>query len=119
MSRSKLSIISGLGNDLPPKWDGQPVTWHGWNYEPTTLEYHLPVDQRACDQCGTVAYQPINAGSRLCPDHGHQIRDLFAFRCLHCKFDYVFDMRTNQSWDLDPSDYSDGGSYEIGQGELL
>lgn len=104
-------------NDLPPSWDGVPVTWAGWRDEPqTSLAYHLPLDHLACDQCGSLAGRLHNAGTRPAtePREGwpHPVRDIFASRCSDCGHDTVTDTRTNETWDLDPDDYSDAGSTE-------
>lgn len=105
-------------NDLPPSWDGVPVTWLGWKKPMgSTLELHLPLDQQACDQCGGLGDgQLINPGTRPAtePQKGWatQYRDIYAFRCPHCGHDSVWDMATDQHWDLDPDDYGDEGSSE-------
>jgi len=35
-------------NDLPPFWDGVPVTWLGSKQIETMLDWHLPVVHVAC-----------------------------------------------------------------------
>jgi len=117
MTKPSLRVVRGLGNDLPPKWDGQPVTWEGWNHHPTTMELHLPDDQRACDQCGAIDSKRTNLGRTFRDNIVDKI--LLARRCRHCNHDTVYDLHADHLWDLDPSDYSDEGSYELGQGALL
>lgn len=111
-----LKSINGLGNDLPPRWDGAPITWDGWT-EPGFICPPPKEHERACDQCGAIDTKRTNIGrtyaSRLVD------RILLASRCRHCKHDTVYDMHDDHLWDLDPSDYSDAGSYELGQGALL
>lgn len=120
--------------DLPPAWDGAPVEWSEWSTGHTTLALHIPADKLACDHCGTVEEPSINFGKRP-PEHPtvmttrtkttrsgrkyevpHEIpswpiRDLIAARCRHCGHDTVHDLRTDERWDLDESDYSPAGSY--------
>lgn len=99
------------GHDLPTFWDGVPVTWNGWKLVETTLDWHLPLDQVACAQCGGLGGGTlINTGLRPTPDG--PIRDLNAFRCPHCGHDSVWDMTSDEHWDLDPDDYGPDGSTE-------
>ena len=98
-------------NDLPPKWDGAPVTWRGWQPIETTLDWHLPLDQTACDKCGGLGGGSLmNSGLRQTPDGPR--RNLSAARCPHCGHDSVWDMATNEHWDLEPDDYGSEGSTE-------
>lgn len=106
-------------NDLPPLWDGAPVTWHGWTVTWSTIQFHLPIDQVACDQCGGIGNRGVNWGSRPAeqgfltdPPAGTLIRDISAARCQDCGHDTVTCHRTNETWDLDPDDYGDAGSTE-------
>lgn len=100
-------------NDLPPKWDGVPITWHGWTSLQSSIDWHLPLDQLACDKCGGLGEGTlINWGSRTVDGHPTRIRDIWAARCPHCGHDTVHDARTNEHWDLDPDDYGDEGSTE-------
>lgn len=95
--------------DLPPSWDGEPVSWTPWTAHRTTLAFHLPPDALACDQCGAVDEPATCWGIRAAEVPG-PIRDLSAARCRHCGHDVVTDHRTDQRWDLEPEDYGPGGS---------
>lgn len=122
--------------DLPPRWDGEPITWGQWAEHDTTLAYHAPADALACEKCGTVAERSVNWGSRppatetvLSPVPkrtrkgreyinyeqvpAHPVRDLCALRCRHCGHDQVTDERTGELWDLGPEDYTAEGSGPI------
>ncbi|AYN57678.1 hypothetical protein PBI_KEPLER_30 [Arthrobacter phage Kepler] len=100
-------------DDLPRKWDGVELEWHGWQDQRTTLAYHLPVDQLACQQCGAVDEPLTNRGRRQFR-HGvlaiSGSSSLHASRCRHCSHDVVTDMDTEESWDLEPEDYGPDGS---------
>lgn len=96
-------------HDLPPSWDGVPITWHEWTVSWSTLEFHLPLHETACDQCGGLGTRGINWGTRTTED-GTQCRDIVASRCQDCGHDTVTDHRTNETWDLEAEDYTDLGS---------
>lgn len=119
--------------DLPPSWDGQPVTWGPWSELDSTLAYHLSAEALACRKCGAVAERSTAWGVRPpasatvlaeVPRHtrtgraylSHErvparpVRDLFAARCRHCGHDTVSDERTGEVWELEPEDYSAEGS---------
>lgn len=123
-------------NDLPPKWDGVPVTWGEWIDTRSSLDWHLPVTELACGQCGGLSGRMVCLGIRP-PAEGATmtaerekrtksgyiytatvevpawpIIDLHAFRCRDCGHDTVHDERTDEHWDLDPDDYGDEGSTE-------
>lgn len=121
-------------HDLPPSWDGVPVEWSEWSKGGTTLALHLPPDQLACPECGAVEEPAISFGKRppetptimgtriKTTKSGRQytvpqeikawaVRDLIASRCKHCLHDVVTDLRTDERWDLDESDYAPQGSY--------
>lgn len=121
--------------DLPPFWDGVPVEWSEWSQARSTLILHAPPETLACDQCGTVDEVMINFGKRppekptftttrtKTTKSGHKygvpaevkswpVRDIYAARCRHCGHDRVTDLRTDEVWDLDESDYAPEGSYE-------
>jgi len=123
--------------DLPPFWDGAPVEWSEWSAGGTSLAWHIPADQLACPECGAVEEPAVCFGKRP-PESPtvmstrtkttrsgrkyavpHEIkawgvRDLIAARCRHCNHDVVTDLRTDERWDLDESDYTAEGSYPVG-----
>lgn len=48
--------------------------------------------------------------------HGrHLVGMMSAFRCPDCEHDTVLDP-SGQEWDLDPTDYTDEGSFDITAG---
>ena len=123
----------GRAFDLPPRWDGVPVTWGAWSEGVTTLIHHAPAEALACHKCGAVDERAIAWGSRppatetiLSPvekrtrsgrgyvNYEHvpawPVRDLFAARCRHCGHDTVTDERTGDVWELDAEDYTTEGS---------
>lgn len=103
------------------------MTWCGWVPIQTSMDYHLPLDQVACDKCGGLGEGTlINSGARpaTIPREGWAtlIRDIFATRCPHCGHDRVWDSVADEYWDLDETDYSDAGSCDPesdGQGALF
>jgi hypothetical protein len=127
-----LSLVDNR-HDLPPSWDGVPVEWSEWSTGNTTLALHIPADKLACEQCGAVEEPSISFGKRppetptftttrtKTTKSGHKydvhhevkswpIRDLIAARCRHCGHDVVTDLRTDERWDLDETDYGPDGS---------
>lgn len=120
-------------HDLPPSWDGQPVTWDAWSDVRTSLAYHLKPEQLACDQCGAID-EPLIAWGLRPPAEAtytttktkttrsghkyeaqvevpaHPVRDIYAARCRHCSHDVVTDTRTDERWDLEDHDYGPEGS---------
>lgn len=128
------TLVHAIGYDLPPSWDGVPVEWDEWSEGRTTIILHAPADALACHQCGSVDEPKISFGSRP-PEHPtfmstrtkttkksgrkytvpHEVeawavRDLIASRCRHCLADVVTDLRTDETWDLEDSDYTAEGS---------
>ena len=121
-------------NDLPPSWDGAPVEWSAWTSNRTTLSFHAPAEALACDQCGAVD-EPLICWGKRPPETptfastrtkmtksgrkyevAHEVKawavlDLIAHRCRHCGKDEVRDLRTDERWDLEESDYGAAGSY--------
>lgn len=93
-------------HDLPPRWDGIPVTWRGWQ-DPTicTMSLHMP--PTTCQACGHPGDQPSNIGTV-----GHQLTlldstttrtpsittTLCAWRCPTCQLDTVTDLTTGENW---------------------
>ncbi len=121
-----------LVHDLPPRWDGYPVVWRGWQGVPVIM-CHRPVNDR-CVVCGGDKDPSLNTGlvgestdmtqrdvraddaaARLANRSGvirHHRRSwvrLTAFRCPDCGHDQVDD--GEHMWDLDQSDYTDAGSW--------
>lgn len=94
-------------HDLPPRWDGHPVTWEAWSTEvPTTLRLHVD-DGGACDRCGSLELARTTQGVVTAPDEPpHR---LYLSRCADCAHDTVVD-HDGVVWELDPSDYTDQGS---------
>lgn len=117
-------------NDLPPAWDGLAVVWREWQLlEPTTLVYHLPLEDLACDKCGSLEPRTWYAGglralsqavTRSQLEGAQAARKagqfgawtLAAYRCADCGHDRVLDLDTWELWDLDPDDYADVGSWD-------
>lgn len=105
--------------DLPPKWDGHPVTWDGWTVEPPVRIYPPP-PQTLCPGCDTASVAHTNRG-HVTPTlilhgtgHGRTASgwDLVAMRCPHCHHDQVIELRDSFNvWDLDDNDYTPEGSW--------
>ena len=104
-------------HDLPPRWDGHPVEWLGWQSE-TKIFICPPPKPEPCTHCGSIANRAMNRGiitftglprigSKRYPNRLH----IWAFRCNECKADQVWD--TEQMWELDPTDYQDEGSWPV------
>lgn len=128
-----LQLVSSR-HDLPPFWDGVPVEWGEWSDIRSSIILHVPADHMACDKCGAIDESLIAWGLRsaseatvattktkttksgrkysiVCDVPAWPIRDIYAARCRHCGHDRVTDMRTDEVWDLDESDYAPEGSY--------
>lgn len=101
-------------HDLPPLWDGDPVTWDAWHSGASSMDFHAPLAELACRHCGLLEARQIATGVI----HHHQgptgriehERALFAFRCPGCLHDEVWDRRTDEMWVLDETDYLASGS---------
>lgn len=50
-------------HDLPPTWDGRPVTWHGWDAGPPVIMCPPP-NRECCQFCGSLEAAVGNRGSR-------------------------------------------------------
>lgn len=96
-------------NDLPPRWDGHPITWSAWSTEEwTTWWFHArPVDQ-ACTACGLIELRATAAGTIHRPDGDTR---LSVSRCQGCAHDVAYDTASDALWDLEPEDYLDDGSH--------
>ena len=117
-------------NDVPPRWDGHPVTWEGWQPQlDTTHDYHRTAPE-PCEACRSVKKPLVNRGAGRVEAGSVQFLHppasieearartqgivslvLYAHRCQDCGYDRVLDMNTGQWWVLDESDYNDEGSY--------
>lgn len=100
-------------HDLPPRWDGLPVTWGDWKDAGTVFICPPPKKADSCSRCGSTAPHRMACG-RIQAEPATDlsvIGIITAFRCKDCDHDHVLDHAGNQ-WDLDPSDYTDEGSFE-------
>lgn len=106
-------------HDLPPAWDGHPVTWGPWHAATTTLRFHLELHELACEACGSLEEQLVATGRRAAGDVDQVVEGgrvvlsdadtrLYAFRCPDCGHDQV--LEGDELWDLDETDYGDDGS---------
>lgn len=108
-------------NDLPPKWDGHPVEWAGWQNSPVIV--CTRVKREPCPGCGSRAERVHNRGMvvvnlaqagapRIGRARFQEVtkRALYAFRCPDCLLDTVWDMWSDEWWDLDHTDYGPEGS---------
>jgi hypothetical protein len=135
-----LQLVHSRAHDLPPLWDGRRVDWSAWEeLGHTSLVFHAPADEFACTGCGWIADTELRAVGRVHPEPGatftvlphararHEIEvpawpvaRLSVLRCAGCGLDEVTDMETGEVWDLEPSDYTDAGSWpEPEQGALF
>lgn len=99
-------------HDLPPAWDGETVRWDTWERIWTTAEFHFK--PTPCERCGNTDTQARNCGSveeRFSRNRTAWVTRLFAYRCPGCRLDTVWDMRTDQMWLLDETDYGNAGSW--------
>ena len=121
-------------HDLPPRWDGRPVTWSGWDTGPTGFICPPPKNE-CCHACGSHAPTVFNHGyvaishlitdeeitaaqaarDLLPPGLRHKIDslvrlELTAYRCPDCNTDLVEDQVTGLWWELDHTDYGPDGS---------
>lgn len=110
-------------HDLPPRWDGHPVTWTSWGPVPAAFLCPPPAGPR-CPSCHTDAGQLHAAGTILrelrtssTGSTGSVVRArtggplgrLDVFRCTGCQLDTVHD-QDGGIWDLDATDYGPNGS---------
>ena len=102
-------------HDLPPLWDDNPVTWGPWQVIVSSWRFHAPLDAQVCRSCGSLAARASCSGLVRHPlaapldEFAHR---LLVERCTDCGHDTVYDLLTDQSWDLNPSDYGDEGSVD-------
>lgn len=135
-------VPDNQGRPLPVKWDDHKVTWDEFKIEPaTTLEFHVTKAERlrwCCTKCGTPDREATHAVGTVHPLEGEMtegtvrrrskrtgnwlnvptmvpawpLRVLHASRCGGCGLDTVWDMRTDEWWELDESDYGPDGSQD-------
>ena len=116
-------------NDLPPRWDGHLVEWHGWE---TQLDVFVcpPPKPACCRACGTKAAALVNRGTVWTDPESadpvvaigrarlrrgrHLVGNVHAYRCPDCRTDTVLDGvgPDAQVWELDETDYLDTGSWD-------
>jgi len=107
-----LRAVSARPNDLPPLWDGVRVEWGPWSTIQTSLRFHVPLRELACQKCGQVDQERHTARGRLIRDDNvEHLGFLVAHRCPGCGHDEVEDDE-GKVWDLDPSDYTNEGSVD-------
>lgn len=119
-------IVADRAHDLPPLWDGHPVRWGPWRRQ--AAAFMCQTDDAgeseavpsACTRCGTVQTVDIIATGRVLSSivgpsgeqrDGTPLAHLTAVRCADCGRDTVHDFAAEQTWDLDPEDYSGTGSW--------
>lgn len=97
-------------NDLPPAWDGTPVTWGKWRELPAMHLCPPPKSSPRCEQCGT-SNDPRMIEGFTRHERGHDVLTLVVHRCPSCELDTVYELSTRQWWTLDLADYTDSGSW--------
>lgn len=112
-------------HDLPPRWDGLPVEWGEWSDAVGMFICPPPRKPDSCPHCGWTT-PPLMATGRIWTDPTtappaigrarlnrgrHLVGILTVFRCVGCTRDQVLDS-DGATWDLDPTDYTDDGSWE-------
>ncbi|CAN3131962.1 hypothetical protein ACNUDN_29000 [Mycobacterium sp. smrl_JER01] len=116
-------------HDLPPRWDGLPVEWGSWSDTADIIICPPPPRRPKCVRCGSHQDPHMNLG-RVWTEPGmvrairraqlsngrHLVAHLAAFRCPDCEHDHVIDLVNDQAWDLDTTDYTDDGSYDVAAG---
>lgn len=116
-------------HDLPPRWDGLPVEWDEWEDTGGMFICPPPKHPARCGKCGSTRPRRICTG-RLWTDPAtappaigrarmrrgrHLVGMMSASRCPDCQHDTVRDPQ-GQEWDLDSTDYTDEGSFDITAG---
>lgn len=120
--------------DLPRLWDGARVDWETEQKPAAVFLCPPPKERERCSECGSQDDRQLWRGLRH-PRPGEMadstrtvtgrfgrtvhlptkvpawaVYDLVAFRCTHCAHDQVWDMRSDEWWDLEPEDYGPRGS---------
>lgn len=112
-------------HDLPPRWDGLPVQWGQWS---DTGDVFLcpPPKPSPCGRCGSLRPPLLNSGRiwtdpRTAPPAigkarlsggRHLVGMVTVFRCPDCQHDTALDP-AGEHWDLDETDYTDEGSFNV------
>lgn len=113
-----MTVQERLTRALPDLWDWEPVKWSAWTDDAisdSSANFHWPLEVLACNQCGVLGKQRFATGIRpVRRDLGetYPVRSLHAMRCADCGHDVVVDQRTEESWDLDETDYGPAGSVQ-------
>ena len=108
MSRDLLT--EGRRHDLPPAWDGHPVTWRNWEKLAAAVFICPPPKIPAhCEVCGSVE-EPLRNRGTVAPHPPLMPWILYVQRCPDCFTDLVWDLNDDQWWTLDHTDYGDTGS---------
>lgn len=100
---------------LPPKWDGADVEWRAWT-DSAAIVMCPPPKPTPCVQCKSTRPPKSNSGRVIAEDGppgsgtGWSTYRLFVFRCPDCHLDTVWDMNTDEWWELDETDYGPDGS---------
>lgn len=99
-------------HDLPPLWDGHPVTWGEWEkgIEGAVFVCPPPKVPDHCVRCGSVELQIRNRGLVRPVPLVLTPWVLWVWRCPDCYLDDVWDLATDEWWTLDDTDYEDDGS---------
>lgn len=109
-------------HDLPPRWDGMPVEWGNWT-DTDDIFICPPPKPEKCEHCRSTRPPLMNLG-RIWTDPattpaiggGRQIvANLAALRCPDCRRDHVLLLAHGewQAWNLDETDYTDDGSWDV------
>lgn len=111
-------------HDLPPRWDGMPVQWGDWD-DTGRIFMCPPPKPQPCPCCRSLRPRLFNVGRIWTDPHTappaiglgrlrggrHLVGHLSVYRCPDCHHDTALDP-AGQEWDLDPSDYTDTGSFD-------
>src|SRR5690606_17281672 len=124
--RHEMDLIQGgLREGGPPLWDGCRVQWH----DAVSLRSVTHIGGTPCAGCGSTTAPADTLAGRVDPKpgamttasrekrtrsgHRYTVREevpawpmarLSLTRCLACGHETVYDMETDQLWDLDDSD---------------
>lgn len=96
-------------HDVPPMWDGNPITWGEWQDGSMSVFICPPPKPEPCPWCGSLAGTRCRVGETESPWRKARTR-LYLTRCVGCSRDQVWDAWADQWWDLDEDDYGPDGS---------